>query len=494
MSIFDSKINKSVAEAVMKVLEAEQKEKMAKKDHDQDGKIESGKDEYLGSRIRAARLAGKLKEETQTEMLSEAFPTVADAKKRMAAGKTTTGTVTKTKTGLVHKRDYEDESDSEDTQKASKKTGARQNNFNRGQSTGYTSKAKTVKENTEVKLSFTEMLELYNEAGVEVIAKIAPQKVEFGDIEVEVFDADKINGTVETDIVEEVDNETFTKEVEAQKEKNAGRGKKAEVAKASVQAVKQEEVELEEEYEYISEAEYLELDENEQQLWEAVTSQSYSDLRDKKSKVPATEFGAKGTKTKVLDQIRSHESRKKHSTGKNVYATDYKVGKKDTTEMMYRKKSGKKGQVPSQRAGLRRDRYDESVEQLDEISKKTLGSYIKKASHDVAAKGAFTRHFADKSRAETAEQKHDIARKTMKKADKMQDAGMKRRANMAKAVDRLTKEEIQMDERTLTAAETSKKEDIVKSMKKGLSGFKARYGDRAKEVMYATATKQAKKD
>ena len=36
--------------------------------------------------------------------------------------------------------------------------------------------------------------------------------------------------------------------------------------------------------------------------------------------------------------------------------------------MMYRKKSGKKGQVPSQRAGLRRDRYDESVEQMSEVA------------------------------------------------------------------------------------------------------------------------------
>ena len=51
-----------------------------------------------------------------------------------------------------------------------------------------------------------------------------------------------------------------------------------------------------------------------------------------------------------------------------------------------------------------------------------------------------------------------------------------------------------IDERHLTAAETEKKEDTVKSMKKGMSGFKERYGDRAKEVMYATATKQAKKD
>jgi len=38
--------------------------KKADKDYDQDGKIESGKDEYLGSKIRAAKKAGKLKEGT----------------------------------------------------------------------------------------------------------------------------------------------------------------------------------------------------------------------------------------------------------------------------------------------------------------------------------------------------------------------------------------------------------------------------------------------
>jgi hypothetical protein len=47
-------------------------------------------------------------------------------------------------------------------------------------------------------------------------------------------------------------------------------------------------------------------------------------------------------------------------------------------------------------------------------------------------------------------------------------------------------------ERTLTSAENDKKEEIVKSMKKGLAGFKDRYGDRAKSVMYATATANAK--
>jgi len=54
--------------------------------------------------------------------------------------------------------------------------------------------------------------------------------------------------------------------------------------------------------------------------------------------------------------------------------------------------------------------------------------------------------------------------------------------------------EVNIQERTLTAAETDKKEHIVKSMKKGMAGFKERYGDRAKSVMYATATKNAMKD
>ena len=49
-----------------------------------------------------------------------------------------------------------------------------------------------------------------------------------------------------------------------------------------------------------------------------------------------------------------------------------------------------------------------------------------------------------------------------------------------------------IQERSLSEPEMKKKEEIVKGMKKGLQGFKDRYGDRAKEVMYATATKQAK--
>ncbi len=54
------------------------------------------------------------------------------------------------------------------------------------------------------------------------------------------------------------------------------------------------------------------------------------------------------------------------------------------------------------------------------------------------------------------------------------------------------KEELELDERALDTAEKSEKERLVKGMKKSAADFKARYGKRAKSVIYATATKMAK--
>lgn len=49
-------------------------------------------------------------------------------------------------------------------------------------------------------------------------------------------------------------------------------------------------------------------------------------------------------------------------------------------------------------------------------------------------------------------------------------------------------------ERELTSPEEKEKERIVKGMKKSKKDFKKRYGKDAESVMYATATKQAKKN
>jgi hypothetical protein len=444
MSIFNNKALKGVTEAVAKIMEAE---KMAKKDHDQDGKIETGKAEYLGSRIRAARLAGKLKEEEQLDELSKSTvksyvmkkmekPTtdkkdvkgLTNAYNRLKNYKPTSEAVeleedrgdvrvrnktsgkelmipaiaVKTyekhgyfpvpgsvKEGFDDMEKYRKEKEKESSfekkktdkgtaysrkpEKTEKKVEEGFDDMdkymkdkNRPQPSGSAGKkpgkAYGGSKQPEEKKSMTEMLELYNEHGLKILSMITPKTVNFGETEVEVIDADDVNGFVET-VVEEVDNETFTKEVNAQKAKAEGKGKKAEVAKASVQAVKQEAVEL-------GEARKLE--------------GSYKNAGGHESKV--------------------YKLSGEHNEGDPYHVKLFKGGK----------------------------------------------------HHEPAD------YFTDDK-----DDAHSTAKRMVKES---------------------------LDERHLTAAETKEKEMNVKGMKKNLSGFKARYGDKAKSVMYATATKQAKKD
>jgi hypothetical protein len=60
-----------------------------------------------------------------------------------------------------------------------------------------------------------------------------------------------------------------------------------------------------------------------------------------------------------------------------------------------------------------------------------------------------------------------------------------------KKIDTIKTEEVELDEAEMTDAEMANRENIVKGMKKSYKDFTAKYGDRAKEVMYATATKKA---
>ena len=133
----------------------------------------------------------------------------------------------------------------------------------------------------------------------------------------------------------------------------------------------------------------------------------------------------------------------------------------------------------------------EEVEELDELSKTTLGSYAKKASRDAVITrkiGADFENQAKKARSP------GMKAASGEISQKYKEKSWKRRDGIDKAVDRLTKEEAEMNERSLSPAEKDAVEVNVMSMKKNLAGFKARYGKDAKSVMYATATKQAKKD
>lgn len=84
----------------------------------------------------------------------------------------------------------------------------------------------------------------------------------------------------------------------------------------------------------------------------------------------------------------------------------------------------------------------EEFAQLDELSKTTLGSYIKKRSNDVATQGALTRKHAMDSEAKKKEHggyTTKAVRDLDDKANKAFMKGWKHRENIGKAVDRLTK-------------------------------------------------------
>ena len=134
----------------------------------------------------------------------------------------------------------------------------------------------------------------------------------------------------------------------------------------------------------------------------------------------------------------------------------------------------------------------EEVEQIDELKKSTLGSYVSKASRDATIQrkiGADFETLADKSR------KPSMKKAATTLSDKYKAKTWSRLAGVDKAVGRLAKEEVeQVQEREMTSGETAERERIVKGMKKGFSGFRQRYGDKAKSVMYATATKNAMKE
>lgn len=167
----------------------------------------------------------------------------------------------------------------------------------------------------------------------------------------------------------------------------------------------------------------------------------------------------------------------------------------------------------------------EEVEEISELKKSTLASYAKKATDDVSyhsftagtqkasdperlksdkkamSRQAGVNKAVDRLAKEEVEELSELSKETLKS---YQDKAMKtppsknsnwvsRISGVARSAEKLKKEEVeQVEERSLTPAETAEMEKNVKGMKKNMAGFKARYGSRAKEVMYATATKQAK--
>ena len=113
------------------------------------------------------------------------------------------------------------------------------------------------------------------------------------------------------------------------------------------------------------------------------------------------------------------------------------VGKADADINNDGKVDGSDKYLHARRKAISKALRKEEVEQIDEISKKTLGSYVKKAASDVANKAS----------------EHDVSSATQFGPEvRMYRSGLrkdikKREVGMSKALDRLTKEEVeQIDE------------------------------------------------
>ncbi len=153
-------------------------------------------------------------------------------------------------------------------------------------------------------------------------------------------------------------------------------------------------------------------------------------------------------------------------------------------------KKKKKSKLDSLLADIR----SEQVQQIDELSTRKMLAYKNAAEKDREVlnkkwdKGTAT--YREKMRVLGREEGEERASRQIKKKTG-KDAYRMNALDKLKAA--VTKEETQLSEKTLSSAETKEKERIVKSMKDKSADFEKRYPGRGKEVMYATATKMAKK-
>ena len=280
------------------------------------------------------------------------------------------------------------------------------------------------------KKKFSEMVNLYQEKGLKSLSEML--------------------------VKEEPDNEQFTKELEDAKAKSEGKKRNTEIAKGAVQAVKQEETEITDEmiFEVLENAGIDFESLNDEELQE-VTNEAYE----------------------ILDEL------SKNTLGSYIKKANYAGGMADFKHGRIADKRGDSKEKTSLAAtSTKRQKgistavnklSKEEVEQIEELSTSTLASYVKKVGHE----GAWTK----KRTAGVNSALNKVKQNSMKSEDMDIDA--------INGIQMST-----IEERHMTDDEMEKREKIVKSMKKGMAGFKDRYGDRAKNVMYATANKQAMKD
>lgn len=440
MSIFNDKTLKSVAEVAAKIMEAElsSKQKAIAKISEPKDKIDAGDlaklraghkpvkeemekhEDEAQDKVLATGIAKKevKKHEKRMHHKEEVEQIVEyESKNGVYTHKGTYGTAKGAEYGSTQWDKEEEESKNmgaKPKKPASRKLGARQNYVR----------------STRVNESFTEMIASYDQDGLKSLSKMSQMN-------------------------EEPDNETFTKEVEDQKASMMGKKKQPAVAAPATQGVKVM-------------PEEVELNEGRPSQRHPLEGHAYH----KKSDAELN-YIAKDAR-EAAEAMKGHntQAENKYRDQVNDSATVRHWRQQNGMPDWYKKKYG---------------HIKEETEQISEevpMSARTLyaQTYAKHAKTIMNSKEAQQKAY------DAVEKKHGA--NVLAKLKAHHENNMKEEVEQINDVNGVRMSTI--EERTLTEPEAKKKEEIVKSMKKKLPGFKERYGDRAKEVLYATATKIAK--
>jgi hypothetical protein len=161
---------------------------------------------------------------------------------------------------------------------------------------------------------------------------------------------------------------------------------------------------------------------------------------------------------------------------------------KKEPKMMKKKYGARQNYVRSKKvSGKAYESFSEIINSYKDGGLKTIAGMLVKEEPD---NEEFTKEVEDqKSKMDGKKKGADIAKGSVQSVKNEETEIEVTNADIANSI-----EIFDIAEREMTDTEMKKREDIVKGMKKGMAGFKQRYGDRAKNVMYATATKQVMKD
>ena len=243
------------------------------------------------------------------------------------------------------------------------------------------------------------------------------------------------------------------------------------------------------------------------------TLKSYHTKANQDMKEKGEKLGMRAGTKKDWKRIHGMETAKSKMYSKGVDPfKEEKESCEDEVEEHEKKMHGKKGEVAKHEKEMHKESFTSLIESYKKEGLKSLSKMKKeevdsdtyeKEMKDQKAKFDGKKKGADVAKASVQAVKQEEV-ENIDEAEKMKGEDpcwkdyemvghkMKNGKKVPNCVPKNEEVEVELEERALTEPETKKKEEIVKSMKKKMAGFKERYGERAKSVAYATATKIAK--